>query len=281
MFVSSTLKGINDAVMGYLPRVPTGLFGPPLAGKTIFSLQEGLAVAAQMEKDVLYIGTEGEGYPFVKMWEDTFRKRFNIPKKINLVVKDLRTIEEILNYFGWNVEVVATQKGKVELVFKGEKKAEIEPLLKKTGVLIIDSMSNPLKIGFPGGRVNLPSRADAASLWLNSIHRFSVDYDLVTLVIHHESRDPTNQWALPSLTGGSAIRYNFKCLFYLEQRAFKAHKHVRDLFAVRWGNLPSWTRLCSMLLDSQGYHDISDEELREMARKSKTEEGDANSSGGA
>lgn len=269
MFVASSLNGVNKLLtFGYCKKVPVALFGPPKEGKSIFCLQEALYLATQLNRNVLYIDTEGAGPVFLKIWEEILRKRFSTPDTIKVFYEDLRRIEDILGYHGFKVELKLSKTGKIETVFKGSSENLMEKKVAENniGVIVYDSMSNPIKISFPGGRMNYPARADAIDMWLNAIHFSSMDHDLVPLVVHHRSIDPTNPYAEPYVTGGETVLYNFKVILYLAQRKFKPHSSVRDIFLVRWYNKKEWEESVPVILTDRGYFDISEEELARMAR---------------
>jgi archaellum biogenesis ATPase FlaH len=269
----SSLQGINELIPGYFPQLLTGWFGPSEAGKSILNLQEAIWVAKQRGGNVLYIDTEGATPVFLRMWEGILKERFDA-SKVKVEYMDVRTIEDLLKYLGFKVELEVTDKGKVELRYKGEseKKPIVEDVQKKNiKVLVLDSMSNPLKISFPGGRQNLPARGDAINLILNSLHYISIDNELVSLVVHHQSMDPTNPYQKPKPFGGETIRYNFKVWLYLEPRTFRPHRTVRDVYLGRWFNKEPWSQKCSIYLDDHGFRDITQEELNQLARGAKDE----------
>jgi len=265
----SSLSGINKlTIFGYCRKTPYAIFGPPKEGKSIFALQESLYLAKQMEKNILWIDTEGAPV-FINIWLDVLKKRFDTD--VEVVYKDLRRIEDILAFHGYNVELKVEKTGKIETLFRGFTTPEIEKVIKEKdiGVLVYDSMSNPLKMSYPGGRMNFPARADAIDMWLSAVHSYSLDNDLVSLVVHHHSVDPTNPYAEPRVIGGQTIMYNFKVVLYLTQRKFKPHSSVRDVFLARYYNKKEWAESVPIILTDKGYYDITPDELARMAKGGK------------
>jgi hypothetical protein len=264
--VSSSLNGINSLISGYFKKCPLAFFGPPKSGKSILCFQDGLYVAKQVGSNLLYIDTEGAGPVFLKLWEEVFRKRFSL-SSTKVFYLDLRRVEDILDAHGYKTEMKISKGGKIDVIYKGDSENKIAKLIEKEniGVVVYDSMSNPLKIAFPGGRMNRPARADAIDMWLNAIHFNSLDYNLVTFVVHHRSIDPTNPFAEPFVVGGDTILYNFKVILYLSQRKYRPQLTVRDVHLYRFFNEKEWSKAASINLTEEGYFDVSQEELVRMS----------------
>lgn len=267
LIVPSSLQNINNMILGYPRGLPVAIFGPPREGKSVLCFQESIYLAKRLEGNVLYIDTEGAGPFFFKMWERVLRERF-AAKTVQVLYKDLRRIEDILAFLGHKTTFKVTKSGKVETIYQGTIESEFDKIIKgyNIRVVVIDSMSNPLKLSFPGGRMNLPSRADATDIWLGSLHFACKDNNLVALVTHHRSIDPTNPYAEPQIVGGETLAYNFKLMLYLSQRKFKPHSSVRDVHLVRFPNKKEWSVKTQILLTDQGYVDITEEQLVQMAK---------------
>jgi hypothetical protein len=264
MIIDSSLEAVRKMMVGYPKKYPVALYGPPMSGKSIFAFQE----AAYGADSVVLVDTEGTGPVFVQLWQNTFERRFN--KQLNIVYEDARKIEDLFALLGHKISLKISAAGKIDLVYKGESPNKLNDYAKKGAhVFIVDSISNPLRVYFPGGQQNFPARADAANLILNAIHSVAIDNDVVFFTTHHETLNPTNPYALPGLTGGSTIRYNFKIILYLSQRTFRPHSSVRDLTLVRYFNKKEWSESYPIILKDDGYHDITAEELTALARKAK------------
>jgi len=268
-FISSDLQGINDLLDGGYPiGIPIGIFGPPATGKTIFVIQESIYLASKLGGSVLYIDTEGGGNIAIAKWAPRFKKRFG---DVEIYYKDVRHIAKLLEFCGFKINL-RIKSGKIdiylnEIVSPSSLAKTVES--KKIKVIVVDSISNPLKIYFPGGRVNFPARADASKILINSLQDVSCEYDTITFGILHESVDPTNPYERPGIFGGLSILYNFKVLLYLAERRFKPHRGVRDLYLARWFDEEKWNKSIQLFLDSNGYRDISQEELSKLAKRKK------------
>jgi hypothetical protein len=170
------------------------------------------------------------------------------------------------------VDIKYTDKGKAELIFKGEMESQFAKEVKQhnIGVVVYDSMTNPLNISFPGGRTNFPSRADAINLWFNAIHGAAIDHDLVILTTHHRTVDPSNQFAVPRIKGGDTIVYNFKCQLYMEALQAAPYRQIREISLVRpWIKEEAWKKKCYVKLSDNGFEDITEEQMKELYRDYK------------
>lgn len=262
--------GINNLIGGYLSKTPTGFFGAPEVCKSILMVQEGFFLAKQIEKGIMYIDSEGAGDLMWEEWWPIFAERFDYEP--NIVFQDLRDIENILAYHGYNISTKESPKGKVDIVYTGREKAKIEKDIKakNIGILIYDSITRPIAI--PGGRVNLSARSDIIDMWMGAMHGLAIDNDLFVFATHHATQDPANQYQRPDIKGGKNILHNFKIHFYINKRTFSPHKNVRDIYLTRYPNQEGWIGQEQMIITSNGLEDITPEQLAALSRKKKSNE---------
>ena len=269
-FVPSHLNALNHLILGHPKKLPTLFYGPPSAGKSI--LMNQLSYDFLKESNVLLFDTEGGLDRMVQLWKTKLDQRFNIkttviknPEQLNnspsqgtVYIIEARHIKNILAAHGYDVELKISDGAKIDVKLKNIKRSRVEELVDKCNVryLVYDSLSNPLKTTFVGGRVNFPGRADAINLWLSSILAISDDYDIVIYGTSHRSVDPTNPYARPHITGGSTIQYNFKVAVYVDPSKSTRTPNVRKLYVARFFNTEPWKRVSKIELTDNGYIDV-------------------------
>lgn len=284
MDIISSLNAINDLTGGYARGIPTGLSAEPQGGKSTLLGQESFFFAKHF--GTIHVDTEGAIMQMYREWKPIFEKRFNVqanlmeltadPKSktfkpkltksndegMPIIVANLRSIKRMLQFFGLESDVEASDKGKYGFRFKGfTKEAYIRTLLDEHNIecVIIDSLTNPLNI-FAGGLVNYPARADAAKVFFTECQRLSDDYMPLFLMTHHTSKDPQNQYAEPSTVGGKIIRHNTKISFYMEKSRSTAnrYKNRRWLYLDRWFSKPRFSEKRKIELTDIGFVDVED-----------------------
>jgi hypothetical protein len=214
---ASSIPELGSMFIGYIKGVPIAFFGAGEAGKSILMLQETVCVAAQMSKNILFLGTEGAEDIFVDLWFPTFKKRFNFLGHVDVVNVD--TVEDLLKKFGREIEIKISEKGKADIIVVGKCKNEIgeKIITDNIGVVILDSFTMPFRTEFAGGRMNFAGRADAECLIFGELRRLSRTKSLIVLMSHHATMDPTNPYVKPAITGGKNILHNFKVALYVER----------------------------------------------------------------
>ena len=255
-------------IHGYLKGVPVAFFGRASTGKSILLFQEACFIASQLKKNILVIGTEGGEDIFAKLWFPTLQKHFEIPTSISYDILEGKTIETILGWFGKKISLEVSDKGKLDVRFLG--KTKTVPIIDKikkdnVGVVVVDSLTNPIRIGFSSGIMNFPARADAECLLLDEFQRLS-ESGLIVLVSHHASMNPTNPYTRPTITGGINIEHNFKIVLYFEMlQSNKATKrNLRKLWLVRYFTKAPWNENAYINITNDGIVDITPEMVAEL-----------------
>lgn len=251
----SSIPEIGSMMIGYIKGVPIAFFGAGEAGKSILMLQEAICVAAQMNKNVLLIGTEGAEDVFVDLWLPAFKQRFNFLGHVSVISTE--TVEDLLKKFGRQIEIKVSDKGKADIIVTGACKNEIvEKIIKDNiGVVVLDSFTMPFRTEFAGGRMNFAGRADAECLIFGELRRISHTKNLVVLMSHHATMDPTNPYAKPALTGGKNIIHNFKVALYVERsKSPNVEKMcMRRIYLARFFNRPAWRDKRKITLTDTGF----------------------------
>lgn len=267
----SSVMAINNLIGGYLSKTPTGIFGSPEAGKSImWGVQEPFFIAKQIDKGILYIDTEGGGDLMWEEWYPVFADRFDFEPKV--VFQDLREVEDILFYHGFNIDTKESSKGKVDIVYTGKGNARIEKDIKAKdiGILVYDSLTRPIEV--PGGRVNFAARSDLINMWMGAMHKLAIENDLFVFATHHATQDPARPYIRPAIKGGKNVLHNFKIHFYLNQRSFSSHRDVRDIYLTRYPSQKGWKGQEQVIYTDKGVFDITPEELAKLGKKAKEEE---------
>lgn len=275
MFIPSHLNALNKLILGHPQQLPTMIFGPPSGGKSILLSQ--LLYDFLEDGNVLMYDTEGGWDMMMRLWQSTFDKRFGIQTKViktksvpkvsekgNIIVLESRHIKNILRDHGFNVELNVSSGSKIDVKVKDITDSLVEKILESCNIKFLgyDSLTNPLKTTFVGGRVNFPGRADAINLWLSTILGISDIYPVSVYGISHRSINPTDAWAKPHMTGGSTIRYNFKVTVYLDPSTAKqlSQAGIKKLYVERFFNVAPWTRMFKIRMTDKGYVDVGDNE---------------------
>lgn len=299
MSVPSSLSAINELTKGYQRGIPTGLFGTPMSGKSTLLCQETFSFVKTNSFGTIYVGTEGAETMMFETWQAKFQERFSSKatlvkldidyKKpafdfkltpsdwdgIPIIVANLRAVKRLLQFFGLEADVGASEKGKFNFRIKSYiKEPVIRKLLDEYNIecIVIDSLTSPLNI-FVGGLVNYPARADAAKGLFNVFQSLADDYNPLFLVTHHTSKDPKNQYAAPDIVGGKIIRHYTKISYYIEKSRSTAnqYKNRRTVYLDRWFDKPRLEEKRKIELKDIGFVDIVGNEPEPEAEENASE----------
>jgi len=278
--VAMDCRAIDEITLGGLPLgAPIGIYGIRDIGKTIFCTQASARFAMEGYK-VLYVDTEGyysdrEVFERIFSW---FEKRWaldpSVKEKIEVV--SARDLYKLGRLFGLQFELIQDQQ-KVSCLVKYPKKwkkepskksrqaenwLEYSPLWKKLeseefGLLVIDSITVPLKAKFPPDPQNFPARAFAIeSLW-DPILVLTEEFEIACLVTDHGSKAPMSNVVEP-WGGQDMLFYNKRWIGILSGRKEDRERYgdqVRRFYLRRWpGIMPKITK--AILGLNKGYIDI-------------------------
>jgi hypothetical protein len=269
-FVPSHIQAFNKLIIGHPKKLPTLIFGPPAGGKSI--LMGEISIDFLTDFNCLYIDAEGgldKMFAFwLPIWERKLGKPIqiiridtpgakHIPASGAILILEARHIHTVLQAHGFKTDLTISESGKIDLKLVGSCHNVIEEAVSKcnVGLLVYDSLTNPLKTTFVGGRVNFPGRADAVNMWMSGLIKIADNYDIVVYGTSHRSVDPTNPYAKPHAVGGSTLLYNFKCTMYLDPSKYAQYKNRRTLWIERFFNVEPWKRSERLNLSDTGYQD--------------------------
>jgi len=229
--ISTGVESLDEFLLGgFRIGRPSLIYGPKNVGKSLLSLQLSIRCAHFLKKPVLYIDTEAMWLPDAyNLWYSYFKKRWNLPAKLDIDFKFIPSLFKLGRYFGIEYQVLATEKrqeimakfprrGKKEGVktsIQTEDWLERSPIwddLKKKdyGLIILDSITRPLKSVISKSTQNLPARGSALDPLLSAFLDISNEKEIAVIVTNHFVISPMsrNPYGIP--WGGADIEYFIK-----------------------------------------------------------------------
>ncbi len=270
-YYPSSLEGMDNIFdeKSYNTNEISGIYGKPKVGKSLICIQEACKLVAD-GKNVLFIDTEGSIIPMLKQWVPVFEKRFG-PRKGKMIVECKKSIENLMLYLGHKVRVTYKSKdkkgtkGKLEFsVIDSLDKSDLDDVIKKEKIdfIILDSITSPLR-EFTKEQQNYPARSDATAFILRSFVKSQENHGVGCLMTCHASFNPANVYeTMAEATGGIVLHHYVKRLLYLDKRQATAYRDYRRFWLVRGENAPEYSRCAVTKIDSEGYHDITDENVK-------------------
>ena len=207
---------------GYL----TALFGQAEAGKTLIAINLAIEFTKKTGYEVLYIDTEGTVRPsfiFRSLFAGS-ESEIDSLSKVHLVTKP--TLKDFLGYLGIDCDLEfktsdSDGSGKWEvrkMSFLSESATPIERFLKenkKVKLLIVDSISDPVKKTIPARQQDYPARSTLLYSLFGKLTQIVHKYGLIGVTTHHASKAPITG-AIPRIYGGSAVKHNHKFFIYID-----------------------------------------------------------------
>ena len=276
------------------------------SGKTVILLQECFRRSHEANKPFLYVDTEGAGKHFIYEWEEVFLKKYpkatyeivrlphlkdvgkffgKLLKIVNPSADKVKSEDAKLNAghkmslllqndFLDDVEECELYRkcASVEVNGKLPTKKNGEKIYSESGecrysALVLDSISAIVKY-FPAAQQNFPARAYFIGMVYEGLNYMTAKYPkLIAFTVNHSSINPADYIPKERILGGSAIEYNSKIKIQIEKKDGKHTNHIRKLVLVRFFNVKPNTRYVYVALDDNGFHDISEAEVMELAKK--------------
>jgi len=222
-----------DSLMGdgFPQGSTTAIYGQPGRGKTILSAQLTLACIKNLKQDVIIIETEGNREQdflellsrFKDRWElteDEISEHIHFIPVIEDFQEQTKSMIDLLEMFGYEVDVDSSKKSAKEkkkgdrytIVFRDCKPKLDEKILKTSGLIIIDSLTKPLKATVGSKTQNLPARADLTARLFAKLVSVATKYELGIIIVHHASVNPTQMYGrdFGRAWGGDEIIFNSK-----------------------------------------------------------------------
>jgi len=221
-YLETGCKKIDSLLGGGIPLgIVTAIFGEPTSGKTLFSYQCGLSNIANTNKQTLLIETEGLRdydtklilYRFMNRWgltKETVDSKFKILHTLGDI--QLKSYQKLFQMFGYYVTDEISKQGKYSLKFQNCAPTLKEKELEKTGLIILDSLTKPIKDSVGSETQNLPARAQLIERLFGKLYHVASVYNIPIIVVHHASINPIMPFGrdLGKPYGGNPVLYNSK-----------------------------------------------------------------------
>lgn len=281
--ISFGCKAIDDLFKGGIKRnKPFCIFGRSMIGKTWMCMQIATYFTTYDKRKVLYLNTEADfdGEEFDRL-AGYFKDRWNTVDIDRIEVKDLRDVWELGEYFGMQVEIYQSEK-RTEVVIKYPKRKgrdvktsskmrdwwKYSPFFNdvqsgKYGLIILDSLSLPIKTEIGRGTQNLPARATLQSPLLGTLLTLSGKYHVPTIFTVHASVNPQGKsWDKPF--GGDDIKFYTKYIMgilppvksEIPSKYQNLWQRFRRIWRFRYGFLEQ-KMILVVLAKDYGYVDMS------------------------
>jgi len=215
-------KTIDDLLAGGVPySIVSGVYGKPMAGKSMFCYQIALANIKDNDRKVLYIDTEGIRVTDIRRLMYKFGERFDLkPEEINNKIEiistlgdvQLKSLQKLFRMFGEMVTLDQSKGGKYTPHFEVCHPTYDDKKLGEYSMIIIDSLSKPIKDAIGSNTPNLPARSQIQERLFGMLTHKAMMHNLAIIINHHTTRNPAmpfgEDFGTPS--GGDAIMYNTK-----------------------------------------------------------------------
>jgi hypothetical protein len=119
--------------------------------------------------------------------------------------------------FGFLPKLELSDNGKYKVTFRFCEPTLIDAQLKKTSLIIIDSLTKPVKDSIGSETSNLPARAQIIERLFGKLYQVAEIYDIAIIVLHHSSIAPPigPYHDIGHAYGGNPIYYNSKYIIQL------------------------------------------------------------------
>jgi len=200
-----------------------GITGAPMGGKTWLETQMSMKYLADHPDEEAII-VETEGFP-MKGFKHLFKclgKRFGTEKIPEIRVA--RGVRELFRLFGINLSWKISEGGKFELTIQMSQ-AQLD--FSKYSIIVVDSLSAPLKSVLGTATKNLPARADMENTLFGVLQESAESYNCLIALVNHISRPP-QLVARESVFGGANIFYNLKYIIRISMPNKYLYDRVKD-----------------------------------------------------
>jgi len=221
-FLETGSDTIDELLGGGVPYgIVTTIFGEPTSGKTLFGGQVGLANIAKTDQNTILIETEGLRdydtklvlYKFMNRW-GLDKKKVDDNYKIYHTMGDtqLMSFQKLFQMFGYLVTYDISKNGKYSLKFQNCTSSIKDKTLEETSMIILDSLTKPIKDSVGHETQNLPARAQLIERLFGKLYHIAMLYNIAVVVVHHASINPMMPFGrdLGKPYGGNPVLYNSK-----------------------------------------------------------------------
>lgn len=279
--ISTGCAPIDRILNGGVPfGTPMGIYGIKNIGKSILCTQIAAKFAAQ-GYDVVYLDTEAfyqldEDFDRIYGW---FEDRWNLSSSVKdkIQIKQIRDLFALGRYFGMEIQLTQESQ-RISAMVKFPKKWGSEATksthqdrnwitysecyrefkkLKKPGLIILDSITVPLKSKISSTTQNFPARASLIQTLLDGALVFSNEFNIAFILTNHGTKNPMGYGVQP--WGGDNMIYYVKRWMGLldglkaDREAFG--DQVRRIYRYRWPGLMETMDKAILALDT-GYIDL-------------------------
>jgi RecA/RadA recombinase len=268
--VKSDLKAVSDLIGDYSDEAIHAVYGASQVGKTTWLLQELYSFSHKTGKGTIYYDAEGGGRKFIEAWDPILKKKFPKAKTPTVVLQ--RNWINILLDHGKKVNLKTSDTGKADvLILEDKPETPLDKIIRKddVGMIVYDSITMPMKY-FGSARQNFPARSVAQSLWLQSMIDIIDKHGCIIFTTHHSSKDPALPYAKEQMSGGAAVQYFSKVIFYLKKWNAKGADTYRTIKLARYFDKPPNEFEGLMKLTNDGYVDATEKDMdadKKEARK--------------
>lgn len=220
--VTTGSKIIDDLLGGGIPYgIVTALFGEPMTGKSLGGYQFGLSNIKTTKKKTLLIDTEGLRDIDLYSILNKFRTRWGIEEsevKEKFIIihtqadPQLQSIQKLLQMFGYMVTFEISKHGKYSIKFQHCDATLDDKELKEITMIILDSLTKPIKDSVGSETQNLPARAQIVERLFGKLYHIAQIHNIAVVVNHHAIVNPVMPFGrdLGNPYGGNPILYNSK-----------------------------------------------------------------------
>jgi len=252
---------LDELLGGGVPySIVSGTYGKPMAGKSMYCYQVGLSNIKNTKKKTLYIDTEGIRPQDIKGLLYKFGQRFGLTTKdiddrydITTTLGDihLKSIQKLFKMFGQNLILEQSKGGKYTAKFEYTTPIYKDEDFSGYSMIIIDSLSKPLKDTVGTNTANLPTRSQIQERIFGMLTHVAVQHNIAIIINHHVSSNPVMPFGTDfgHPIGGDSIMYNTKYVlefwdatnqikkdsgFGLEARRVRLFRHPTEQVTGEW-----------------------------------------------
>lgn len=279
--VSTGCVSVDRIINGGVPLgTPIGIYGIQNIGKSILSTQIA-ARFAQEGYNVLYLDTEAF-YQLEEDWDrifNWFENRWDLDSDVKdkIEIIQMRDLFALGKFFGIEFQLTQEQ-ARVSAMAKFPKKWGSKATkqthqsqdwitysnaykklgqLKKPGLLIIDSITVPLKSKISSTTQNFPARASVIQTLLDTALVVANEFNISFLITNHGTKNPMGYGVQP-WGGGNMIYYIKRWIGLMS--GLKADRElfgdqIRRIYRYRWPGLMTTTDKALLALNT-GYVDL-------------------------
>lgn len=198
----------------------TTLYGEPKAGKSMLCYQAGLGNIANTGLKTLYIDTEGIRRQDFSSIVNKFNSRYQLsPTDVakfeyttTLGDLKLKSIQKLFQMFGVMPMLEMSKGGRYTVQFEPCAPTFPEEKWKDYSMIIVDSLTAPLKMTVGANTSNLPTRAQLTERLFGLLIEIAMRNNIAVVINHHASVNPMTLFGrdLGKPWGGDPILYNSK-----------------------------------------------------------------------